>query len=96
MLAIRSIINTLRIPSLETREIILDMFFEIFNIKAPEWYKTFIDGRRLTMYRKSRQITPETQEPTEKPQETLKLTDQYIALLVLVFTNAGLIDVNTP
>src|SRR6267154_3039459 len=63
--AIKSIVDTLRIPSLETRvccitlywkkidlprfqEIVLDMFFDLFNIKAPQWYKTFIDGRRLT------------------------------------------------
>lgn len=66
MRAIRSLIDTLRIPSLVTRvrillclapsisnsrnfqEIILDMFFELLNIKTPEWYQTFIDGRRLT------------------------------------------------
>ena len=66
MQAIRSIIDNLRIPSLETRvrvilncvecimtklrlqEVILDMFFELLNIKPPEWYQTFIDGRRLT------------------------------------------------
>jgi hypothetical protein len=30
------------------KEIVLDMFFDLFNIKAPQWYKTFIDGRRLT------------------------------------------------
>ena len=29
-----------------------------------------------------------------RPQDTLKLTDQYIALLILVFTNAGLLDVS--
>lgn len=64
MRAIRSLVDTLRIPSLETRvrcmffpgnsaihitqEIILNMFFEILNIKTPEWYQTFIAGRRLT------------------------------------------------
>jgi rapamycin-insensitive companion of mTOR len=66
MRAIRSLVDTLRIPSLETRvlamfvslcvnitiypmqEIILDIFFELLNIKSPEWYQTFIDGRRLT------------------------------------------------
>ena len=66
MRAIRSLIDTLRIPSLDTRvrillclapsisntcdfqEIILDMFFELLNLKTPEWYQTFIDGRRLT------------------------------------------------
>jgi hypothetical protein len=24
------------------------MFFELLNIKTPNWTKTFIDGRRLT------------------------------------------------
>jgi len=48
MRAIKSLIDTLRIPSLEPREIILDMFFELLNIKTPAWYKAFISGRRLT------------------------------------------------
>ncbi|KAJ7505263.1 Rapamycin-insensitive companion of mTOR, N-term-domain-containing protein [Mycena galericulata] len=95
MRAIRSLIDTLRIPSLETREIILDMFFDLLNIKTPEWYQTFID-----VYRKTRGATapherrPHT-EPPERTHQTLKLTDQYIALLVLVFTNAGLLDAVT-
>ncbi|KIJ64502.1 hypothetical protein HYDPIDRAFT_175469 [Hydnomerulius pinastri MD-312] len=95
--AIKSIVDTLRIPSLETREIILDMFFDLLNIKAPEWYKTFIDGRRLTMYRKPRNLPERLGEHKSpaRPPETLKLTDQYIALLVLVFTNAGLLDALT-
>ncbi|KAG1745997.1 Rapamycin-insensitive companion of mTOR, N-term-domain-containing protein [Suillus paluster] len=94
--AIKSIVDTLRIPSLETREIVLDMFFDLFNIKAPQWYKTFIDGRRLTMYRKPRASDQlADQKLPEKGPETLKLTDQYIALLVLVFTDAGLIDALT-
>ncbi|KAF4617458.1 hypothetical protein D9613_006099 [Agrocybe pediades] len=98
MRAIRSLINTLRIPSLETREIVLDMFFDLLNIKTPAWYQTFIDGRRLTMYRKSRDA-PENQagipEPGEKPAQTLKLTDQYLALLVAILTNAGLSEALT-
>lgn len=31
-----------------TQEIILDMFFDLLNIKTPAWFQTFIDGRRLT------------------------------------------------
>ncbi|KAF7298974.1 hypothetical protein MIND_00845600 [Mycena indigotica] len=100
MRAIRSLVDTLRIPSLDTREIILDMFFDLLNIKTPDWYQTFLDGRRLTMYRKTRGPGDirdrRTQlEPSERPQQTLKLTDQYIALLVLVFTNAGILDALT-
>lgn len=97
MRAIRSLVDTLRIPSLETREIILDMFFELLNLKSPEWYQTFIDGRRLTMYRKSSDCYDQRQEldQSERSSQTLKLTDQYLALLVLVFTNAGLCDALT-
>ncbi|KAF8139513.1 Rapamycin-insensitive companion of mTOR, N-term-domain-containing protein [Mycena galopus ATCC 62051] len=98
MRAIRSLIDTLRIPSLDTREIILDMFFDLLNIKTPEWYQTFIDGRRLTMYRKTREAREQRRvhvEPAERTHQTLKLTDQYIALMVLVFTNAGLFDALT-
>jgi rapamycin-insensitive companion of mTOR len=35
----------------------------------------------------------EVAQAAERPYETLKLTDQYIALLILVFSNAGLLDV---
>ncbi len=33
---------------LDRQEIILDMFFDLLNIKPPEWHRAFIDGRRLT------------------------------------------------
>ncbi|KAF7965609.1 hypothetical protein HWV62_33461 [Athelia sp. TMB] len=85
-------------PDLQTfKEIILDMFFDLLNIKTPEWFQTFIDGRRLTMYRKSR-LPPEAKKdtsPTERPNETLKLTDQFLALLLLVLVKAGLLDALT-
>ncbi|EJF61068.1 hypothetical protein DICSQDRAFT_147513 [Dichomitus squalens LYAD-421 SS1] len=95
--AIKTVIDCLRVPSLEAREVILDMFFDLLNIKPPEWHRAFIDGRRLTMYRRSRQ-SAEMQASNEipsRPQDTLKLTDQYIALLILIFTKAGLIDALT-
>ncbi|KAF9046606.1 Rapamycin-insensitive companion of mTOR, N-term-domain-containing protein [Panaeolus papilionaceus] len=101
MRAIRSLIDTLRIPSLETREIVLDMFFDLLNIKTPAWYQTFIDGRRLTMYRKSRDardgmdMLGEPPEHAEKVNQTLKLTDQYLALLLVILTNAGLCEAIT-
>ena len=49
------------------------------------------------VYRKSRD-SPEEQEErdnTDKPvpYQTLKLTDQYLALLVIILTNAGLCQV---
>lgn len=48
------------------------------------------------MYRKAGDV-PEMRsepDPTERVHQTLKLTDQYLALLVLVLTHAGLSDVS--
>lgn len=47
------------------------------------------------VYRKSSDCYDQRQEldQSERSSQTLKLTDQYLALLVLVFTNAGLCDV---
>jgi hypothetical protein len=49
------------------------------------------------VYRKSRESPEEQQERdiTDKlvPSQTLKLTDQYLALLVIILTNAGLCQV---
>ncbi|KAG5353197.1 hypothetical protein C0989_009378 [Termitomyces sp. Mn162] len=94
MRAIRSIVDTLRIPSLDSREIILDMFFDLLNIRPPEWHQTFITGRRLTMYQSPRDAGDARIEPegSEKGYQTFKLTDQYIALLVLVLSHAGLCE----
>lgn len=92
-LAIRSLIDGLRMPLLETRvrpvhpnvrlllahlirvqEVILDMFFDLLNIRAPDWHQAFIAGRRLT----STSSTPPTAElgldslvqSTESPPKT--------------------------
>ncbi|TRM64014.1 Rapamycin-insensitive companion of mTOR, middle domain-containing protein [Schizophyllum amplum] len=98
MRAIASLVDTLTLPSLETREIVLDMFFDLLNIRAPDWYQTFIDGRRLTMYRKNRDSGSERhvdmgERPVAAPYQ--KLTDQYIGLLIMVFTSAGLLEALT-
>jgi large subunit ribosomal protein L17e len=52
----------------------------------------------VVVYRKSRQVHEpqkdlKDSEPAQKPQAALKLTDQYIALLIRVFSDAGLLDV---
>ncbi|KAG6820706.1 hypothetical protein H0H93_012759 [Arthromyces matolae] len=94
MRAIKSVIDTLRIPSLDSREIILDMFFDLLNIKPPEWHQTFIDGRRLTMYQRSRNAEGGRVEleSIDRGYQTIKLANQYLALLVLVLTQTGLCE----
>ncbi|KAG8811799.1 hypothetical protein FRC17_002318, partial [Serendipita sp. 399] len=94
MLAVRSLVDVLRIPNLDTREIVLDMFFEILNIKPADWYRTFLDGRRLTMYGRQKHAPVPESEPAEvgPEPERLNLVDQYLALVLAVVTEAGLLD----
>jgi rapamycin-insensitive companion of mTOR len=56
---------------------------------------TIIQG--LLVYHKSSDISEQRPEldHIERSHQTLKLTDQYLALLVLVFFNAGLCDVSS-
>ncbi|KAL4262714.1 RICTOR family protein [Pleurotus pulmonarius] len=96
LMAIRSLVNTLRIPSLEARDVVLDMFFDLLNIKIPEWHKVFVDGRRLTRVDSFQTPSePNTQPEVHERSNRLKLTDQYIGLLILIFNKAGLLDALT-
>ncbi|KAH7098966.1 Rapamycin-insensitive companion of mTOR, N-term-domain-containing protein [Auriculariales sp. MPI-PUGE-AT-0066] len=96
MQAIRALVDTLRIPSLTTRDVVLDLFFDLLHIKLPEWHAAFINGRRLTMYGRQKPLSSQPLDPTgdDSAQEVgrLNLIDQYIALLLLVFTQAGLVE----
>lgn len=129
MSAIRTLIDTLRIPSLQTRVCPLLRFF-LLTDKLPgnrvgyvfwplEYQTTRLVSnfhRRpssdqwasrlmiryphlfIVVYRKSRQPRTSQPEPKEtensqKPQASLKLTDQYIALLIRIFTSSGLLTV---
>ncbi|KAG8825817.1 hypothetical protein FRC19_010370, partial [Serendipita sp. 401] len=94
MLAIKSLVDVLRIPNMDTREIVLDMFFEVLNIKPADWYRTFLDGRRLTMYGRQKHAPAPELEPVETyPEpERLNLVDQYLALVLAVVTDAGLLE----
>ena len=66
MRALRSLVDSLRIPSsgvrvceipggpivlnhaYDTKDIILELLFDIFRIKSPSWSSSFLAGRRLT------------------------------------------------
>jgi rapamycin-insensitive companion of mTOR len=60
---------------------------------SAKWYVLHITS---TVYRKSGQVSEPNANDTDVQQrqpEPLRLTDQYIALLVLIFTKAGLLEV---
>ncbi|CUA72508.1 Protein ste16 [Schizosaccharomyces pombe 972h-] [Rhizoctonia solani] len=94
MQSIISLVDTLRIPSMEGREVIIDMFFDVLNIEVADWGQAFMDGRRLTMIgppKTSKQPQLIHDRPTPKS-EKLNLTHQFISLLLVVFVESGLIE----
>ncbi|GAB1520827.1 hypothetical protein RhiTH_003915 [Rhizoctonia solani] len=94
MQSIVALVDTLRIPSMETREVILDMFFDILNIEVPDWGQAFMDGRRLTMFgppKAAKNQQPIIEQLAPKS-EKLNLTHQFISLLLVVFVESGLIE----
>lgn len=66
---------------------------QVRNYLASIYRTEFLNFR--SVYRKSRDA-PEYQQGSdpEKNTQTLKLTDQYLALLVAILTNAGLLEVS--
>ncbi|KAJ3087070.1 hypothetical protein HK102_011873 [Quaeritorhiza haematococci] len=48
--AIRSIVESLKLPYEETRKILLEMFFEIFQIDMPKWYPDFVSARSRSVH----------------------------------------------
>lgn len=53
----------------------------------------------LLVYRKVQESSDnlaDNHDPAEKLHHTLKLTDQYLALLLDVLVNAGLLEVGSP
>ncbi|GBC19604.2 hypothetical protein RIR_jg41870.t1 [Rhizophagus irregularis DAOM 181602=DAOM 197198] len=93
--AIKSIVESLRITSDETREIMLDMFFDIFRIKAPNWYPNFLSGKRITVYGNPEQKDNNIGEPPPSSinvHDRLNLLDHHLVVLLDIFMDSGLLD----
>ncbi|GAA6004172.1 hypothetical protein JCM10207_002465 [Rhodosporidiobolus poonsookiae] len=84
--ALTSLVDSLSNPSQAIRETLLDMLFSVFNVRTPEWYAAR-GGTRSSG-------SPSAFGGGEKLREHRRtnLIDQYMAILLLVFIEAGLID----
>ncbi|BGP09793.1 hypothetical protein JCM10049v2_005667 [Rhodotorula toruloides] len=78
--ALVSLVDSLTNPSQAIRETLLDMLFSVFNVKNPS-----------SSSRRGSASTPSRVRPPPGKRKT-NLLDQYLAILLLVFTEAGLID----
>jgi hypothetical protein len=94
--AIKSLISSLHVPMAEMRNALLDLFFSAFRIKAPTWTSAFLDGRRLTVYNRTHEASAqeflEMPDEEEEVHQRLNIVDNYVAFLLAVFIEAGLLD----
>ena len=76
------------------KEILLDLFFELLNIKIPSWYAASLEGKRQTMYNRStgQRKAPERFNQDTPNSDNIKIVDHFIALLMIVFIENGLIE----
>ena len=97
-LAIRSLVQCLYSPTYLARDLILDLLFDVLNIKPPSWTSSFLAGRRLTTYGRVANLKSEDHIQSTKPElgeedPPVNLLDHYTALLLAVFVHCGLIKV---
>ncbi|KAA8893128.1 Rapamycin-insensitive companion of mTOR, N-term-domain-containing protein [Sphaerosporella brunnea] len=93
--ALRSLVYALRIPSSGVRDVILELFFDVFRIKPPSWSTTFLAGRRLTTYGRvtNLKMTEESSKPAKSDDRSQgNLVEHYTSLLLAVFFDAGLLE----
>ncbi|CAG8523548.1 7861_t:CDS:10 [Ambispora leptoticha] len=103
--SIRSIVESLRITTDESRDAMLDMLFNIFRIKPPKWYPNFLSGRRITLYG---QPSPEEENNynnnnydydevappsiSSNSNDRLNLLDHHLVILLVIFIDSGLLE----
>ena len=60
---LRSLIDSLVYPIPQSRDIVLELFFDILRIKTPSWSSSYLAGRRLTTYGRVNAL------PSEQPSQ---------------------------
>ncbi|GJN92824.1 hypothetical protein Rhopal_005862-T1 [Rhodotorula paludigena] len=92
--ALTSLVDSLTNPSRVIRETLLDMLFSVFNVKTPAWHAAR-SGKRPSIDGASSELERNgfgTVSSSAQQQQRTNLIDQYMAVLLLVFFEAGLIE----
>nr|KIR45878.1 sterility protein Ste20 [Cryptococcus bacillisporus CA1280] len=93
--AIKSLISSLHVPNADMRDALLNLFFQALRIKMPKYMNAFLDGKRLTVYNRTQEATAQQlQESSNEEEEVqpLTLVDHYIALLLTICIESGLLE----
>ena len=95
---VRSLLLSLSYPVSLARDLILDLLFEILQIKPPSWASSYLAGRRLTTYGRVSNLRAEGFDPSyksdlEEESQQLNLVDHFTALILCILLHCGLIKV---
>ena len=98
--ALQSLLGSLQYPSIQAKDLVLELLFEVLRIKAPSWSSTFLAGRRLTTYRRgsNAHLAPASKRlrfDTDREAQRLDLTSHFSTLVLATFLRAGLIGALT-
>lgn len=95
---VRSLLLSLSYPVSLARDLILDLLFEILQIKPPSWASSYLAGRRLTTYGRVSNLRAEGfdhsyKSDLEEESHPLSLVDHFTTLILCILLHCGLIKV---
>jgi rapamycin-insensitive companion of mTOR len=95
---VRSLLLSLSYPVTLARDLILDLLFDVLQIKPPSWASSYLAGRRLTTYGRVSNLKTETfdhsiEPDLEEESDQMSLIDHFTTLLLSIFLHCGLIKV---
>ena len=98
--ALESLLGALKYPSIQAKDLILELLFDVFRIKAPSWSSTFLAGRRLTTYGRASNtyvepVTKRMKYEADHEYQRLDLTSHFSTLVLATFLRAGLVGALT-
>lgn len=96
---IRSLFLSLYYQAPLARSLILDMLFDVLNIKLPSWTSSYLAGRRLTTYGRVANLKSQKHEHSFGPDQedqsrNFSLVEHFTTLLLTVFIHCGLLKVS--
>ena len=96
--AIRSLLASLYYPDPLTQDLLLDLLFDVLQIKSPSWSNSSSISRRLTTFGRVANVSPNGEESRadaggESSIEDVSLVDHYTTLLLAIMVQCGLVKV---
>lgn len=90
---LKTLIDSLVYPNPSTRDLVLELLFDILRIKPPSWSSSFLAGRRLTTYgRVNGPVETILKRPTHEDTDgRFDLTSHFTAIILATLLRVGLV-----